>query len=77
MKNFTATTSNQKSANLKSNNRNNAKESKARKRLYENWQRVEATGKYQKAVAKSTGKHTTEKIAEEVLDGIFLNITVR
>lgn len=77
MKNSTATTSNQNSETLKNNNRNQAKESKVRKRLYENWQRVEATDKYQRAVAKSSGKQMTEKIAEEVLDGIFLNLNRR
>lgn len=77
MKNSTATTSNHNSATLKNNNRNQAKESKARKRLYENWQRVEATGKYHRAVAKRAEKHTTEKIAEEVLDGIILNLSQR
>lgn len=73
MKNTTATTPNQKPGTVKSH----TKKSKSRKRLYENWQRVEATNKYQRAVAKSYGEHMTEKIAEEVLDGNFLNLNRR
>lgn len=73
MKKSTATTPNQKSATFKSY----TKESKVRKKLYENWQRVEATNKYQRTVAMSAGKHTTEKIAEEILNGNFLNLNRR
>lgn len=73
MKKPIATTPNQKSATFKSH----TKESKSRKRLYENWQRVEATNKYPRAVAKCAEKHTTARIAEEILDGIFLNLNRR
>lgn len=73
MKKFTTRTPNQKSATFKSH----TKESKSRKRLYENWQRIETTDKCQRAVAISCGKQMTEKIVEEVIDGIFLNLNRR
>ena len=54
-----------------------AKEAKARRKVNEDWQRVESTGKYRKAVARGAGWNTTDKIADEVLDGIFLSLKVR
>lgn len=57
--------------------RKRVKEAKARRKVNDNWQRIECTGKYRKAVAKSIGINTTDKIADEVLDGILLNLNVR
>lgn len=54
--------------------RRRAKEAKARRKVNENWQRVESTGKYIKAATRNIGGNTTDKIAEEVLDGIFLTL---
>ena len=53
------------------------RETKARHKVNEDWQRVELTGKYRKAVARSICWSTTDKIADEVLNGIFLNLTPR
>lgn len=57
--------------------RRRAKEAKARRKLNENWQRIELTGKYRKAVARGAGWNTTDRIADEVLDGIFLSLNAR
>lgn len=57
--------------------RRRAKEAKARRKVNEDWQRVESTGKYRKAVARGAGWNTTDRIADEVLDGIFLNLKAR
>lgn len=57
--------------------RRRAKEAKAHRKLNEDWQRIESTGKYRKAVARGTGWNTTDKIADEVLDGLFLSLNAR
>lgn len=57
--------------------RRKAKEAKARRKINEDWQRVESTCKYLKAATKSIGRSTTDKIAEEVLDGILLSFNKR
>lgn len=57
--------------------RRRAKEARARRKVNEDWQRVESTGKYRKAVARGAGWNTTDRIADEVLDGIFLSLKVR
>lgn len=57
--------------------RSKSKEAKAHRIVNEEWQRLEATGKYRKAAAKSIGWNTTDKIADEVLDGILLNLNKR
>lgn len=53
------------------------KEAKARRKVNEDWQRIEVTNKYRKAANKSIGMSTTDKIATEVLDGILLNFNER
>lgn len=50
---------------------------KARRKVYESWQKVEATRRYQKAVIKDVCDMTTQKIEIEVLDGILLNLNYR
>ena len=55
-------------------NRRKMQEDKARRKVNEDWQRVEATESYRKAVAYSACRSTTDRIADEVLDGIFLNL---
>lgn len=62
---------------LNKTERRRAKEAKARRRVNENWKRIEFTNKYLKATAQQVGRNTTDKIAEEVLDGIFLNLNAR
>lgn len=57
--------------------RRRVKEAKARRKVNEDWQRVESTDKYCKAVAREAGWNTTDRIADEVLDGILLNLKVR
>lgn len=57
--------------------RRRAKEAKARRKLNEDWQRIESTGKYRKAVARGAGWNTTDRIADEVLDGLFLSLNAR
>ena len=57
--------------------RRRAKEAKARRKVNEDWQRIESTGKYRKAVARGAGCNTTDRIADEVLDGIFLILKAR
>ena len=57
--------------------RRRAKEARARRKVNEDWQRVESTGKYRKAVARGAGWNTTDRSADEVLDGIFLNLKAR
>lgn len=69
MQNMTAT--------KKISGRSRAKEAKARRKLNEDWQRIESTGKYRKAVARGAGWNTTDRIADEVLDGIFLSLNTR
>lgn len=53
------------------------KEAKARRKVNEDWQRIEVTNKYRKAANRSIGMSTTDKIATEVLDGILLNLNER
>lgn len=53
------------------------KEAKVRRKVNEDWQRVEVTSKYRKAANRSVGMSTTDKIATEVLDGILLNLNER
>lgn len=57
--------------------RRRAKEANARRKVNEDWQRMESTGKYRKAVAREAGWNTTNRIANEVLDGIFLSLNAR
>lgn len=57
--------------------RSRAKEVKARRKVNEDWQRIESTGKYRKAVARGAGWNTTDRIADEVLDGIHLRLNAR
>lgn len=57
--------------------RRRAKEARARRKVNEDWQRIESTGKYRKAVARGAGWNTTDRIADEVLDGIFLSLNAR
>lgn len=54
-----------------------ANEAKVRRKVNEDWQRIESTGKYRKAVARGAGWNTTDRIADEVLDGIFLSLNPR
>lgn len=49
----------------------------ARRKMYENWRKVEATSRYRKAVIKNVCNITTQKIEIEVLDGILLNLNHR
>lgn len=64
-------------ATQKNSERRRAKEAKARRKVNEDWQRVESTGKYRKALAREVGRNTTDRIADEVLDGIFLSLNTR
>lgn len=57
--------------------RSRANEAKVRRKVNEDWQRIESTGKYRKAVARGAGWNTTDRIADEVLDGIFLSLNPR
>ena len=54
-----------------------AKEAKARRKVNEDWKRVESTGKYRRVAVRGAGWNTTDRIADEVLDGIFLCLKVR
>lgn len=54
--------------------RHQTKEAKARRKVNEDWQRMESTGKYRKALAREAERNTTDRIADEVLDGIFLSL---
>lgn len=65
------------SATQKIAERRRAKEAKARRKVNEDWQKIESTGKYCKAVARGAGWNTTDRIADEVLDGIFLSLNAR
>lgn len=53
------------------------KEARARRKVNEDWQRIESTCKYRKAAARGAGWNTTDRIADEILDGIFLNLKAR
>lgn len=57
--------------------RRRVKEAKARRKANEDWQRMESTGKYRKVLAREAGRNTTDRIADEVLDGIFLSLNTR
>ena len=57
--------------------RRRAKEAKARRKVNEEWQRIESSGKYYKAATRVAGWETTDRIADEVLDGIFLCLNAR
>ena len=57
--------------------RRRAKEAKARRKVNEDWQMVESTGKYRKAAVRRAGWDTTDRIVDEVLDGIFLSLNTR
>ena len=57
--------------------RRRSKEAKARRKVNEDWHRVESTGKYHKAAVRMAGWNTTDRIANEVLDGIFLSLNAR
>ena len=57
--------------------RHQTKEAKARRKVNEDWQRMESTGKYRKALAREAGRNTTDRIADEILDGIFLSLNTR
>ncbi len=53
------------------------KEATARRKVNKNWQKVESSNKYRAALARSLCRATTDRIADEVLDGIFLNLNER
>lgn len=53
------------------------KEAKARRKVNEDWKRIESSGRYRKAAARGAGWNTTDRIADEVLDGIFLSLNSR
>lgn len=57
--------------------RRRIKEAKARRKVNEDWQWVESSYKYCKAAAIKAGWDATDMIADEVLDGIFLNLNGR
>ena len=57
--------------------RRRAKEARARRKVNEDWQKVESTGKYRKAAVRMARWNTTGRIANEVLDGIFLSLNAR
>lgn len=51
------------------------KEAKARRKVNEDWQRMELTGKYREAAAKSIGMNTTEESQQRCWMG-FCSISV-
>lgn len=57
--------------------RRQAKEAKARRKVNEDWQRIESSSKYRKAAVKSAGWNTTDRIANEFLDGTILTLNTR
>lgn len=57
--------------------RRRVKEAKARRKVNEDWQRIESSCKYCKAAARKVCRDTTDKIADEVLDGILLCLNTR
>lgn len=57
--------------------RRKAKEAKARRKVNEDWRKVESTSIYRKAATRKAGWNTTDRIADEVLDGIFLSLNTR
>lgn len=61
----------------KSAKRMKKKEAKSRRKANEDWQRLESTNKYRKAIVINTCKNTTDRIADEVLDGILLSLNDR
>lgn len=61
----------------KSSERMKKKEAKTRRKVNEDWQRLEATNKYHKAIVINTCRNTTDRIADEVLNGILLNLNDR
>lgn len=74
MKSTITTTEQHETTSQKSIERRKAK---ARRKVNESWQRMETTGIYRKAVVTSAGRCTTDRIACEVLDGIFINLNER
>lgn len=61
----------------KSAKRMKKKEAKSRRKANEDWQRLEATNKYRRAIIINTCRNTTDRIADEVLDGILLSLNER
>lgn len=61
----------------KSAERIKKKEAKAHRKENEDWQRLEATNKYRKAIVINTCRNTTDRIADDVLDGILLSLNER
>lgn len=64
-------------ATQKISERRRAKGAKAHRKVNKYWQKVESTGKYCKAAVRMAGWNTTDRIANEVLDGIFLSFNAR
>ena len=57
--------------------RRRVKKAKARRKVNEDWQRVESTCKYREAAVRRAGWNTTDRIANEILDGILLSLNTR
>lgn len=54
-----------------------SKKNKARRKEIMDWLNLESSAKYRTALRKSIGLKTTDQIADEVLDGIFLSLHAR
>lgn len=54
-----------------------AKEADIRRKVNKRWQKVEATDKYRKAASQSVWRNTTDKIEDELLDGILISLNAR
>ena len=52
-------------------------EANARRKTNKRWEHVEASDRYRKAATKELCNMTTNKIEIEVLDGIFLNLSIK
>lgn len=63
--------------NTAKNSKNSEKTSKINRKLNENWQYLQNTKKYRKARSKEAWSNTCQRIAEEMLDGIFINLNGR
>lgn len=50
---------------------------KIRRQTNESWQVMEKTGKYRKANSREACRRTFQKITDEVMDGILLNLNER
>ena len=63
--------------NVKEQRINKAKGLKIRKKLNRNWQSVEKTSRYRKAVVRAASKAITSWAEDELMDGIFLTLKKR